>query len=242
MKALLLSAGFGTRLGELTRHTPKCLLEVAGKPIIDHQIDWLLSQGIAEKSIGVNTHYLHEQVEEHLSISHPDVFISYEVELQGTGGALIGFADFVEGETFVVMLCDTLTTLSVRQMLRCHNSLCTISMSQMNPQKALSKGIVVPAENGNSGRVLAFIEKPEFLRLNTTCYVWSGIAIIEPTALHSITEQQDISIIFRSLCAQKQLGYCSHDHDWLDIGTHDDFSLANGWIAQRNRGLPQSIL
>ena len=61
MKALLLAAGLGTRLRPLTDRTPKCLVPVLGKPLLEYWLDMLLGGGIAE--VLVNTHHLAEQVE-----------------------------------------------------------------------------------------------------------------------------------------------------------------------------------
>ena len=64
MKAMILAAGFGKRLGELTKRKPKPLLEVKGKPLIDHHIEKLISAGF--RTIAINTHYLGTQISEHV--------------------------------------------------------------------------------------------------------------------------------------------------------------------------------
>lgn len=64
MKAMILAAGFGTRMRPLTDHTPKPMLKVAGKPLIEHQIDRLVKAGITE--IVINHAYLGEQIEAYL--------------------------------------------------------------------------------------------------------------------------------------------------------------------------------
>ena len=60
MKAILLSAGYGTRLGSLTKNHPKCLFEIKNKPIIQIWIEKLYDVGV--RDILINTHYLHNQV------------------------------------------------------------------------------------------------------------------------------------------------------------------------------------
>ena len=64
MKAMILAAGFGKRLGELTKSKPKPLLEVKGKPLIDYHIEKLISSGF--KTIAINTHYLGTQISDHI--------------------------------------------------------------------------------------------------------------------------------------------------------------------------------
>ena len=63
--AVLFAAGFGTRMGELTKTVPKPMLPVAGRPMIDHSIDLLRSAGI--NNIAANTHYLHDAIAPHLT-------------------------------------------------------------------------------------------------------------------------------------------------------------------------------
>ena len=82
---MLFAAGFGTRMGELTRSRPKPLVEVAGRPLLDHALDIARAAGFAR--IVANTHYLGEQVAAHLAGS--EVRISDESErILETGGGL----------------------------------------------------------------------------------------------------------------------------------------------------------
>lgn len=83
---MLFAAGFGTRMGALTRTQPKPLIPVAGRPLIDHALDLCAEAGIDR--IVVNTHYLADQIQTHLS-GRPGVAISHEApEILDTGGGL----------------------------------------------------------------------------------------------------------------------------------------------------------
>ena len=62
MKALLLAAGRGTRLGELTEHTPKPMAKVGGRHVLEHNLRWLLAHGIRE--VAINTHHLGDVIED----------------------------------------------------------------------------------------------------------------------------------------------------------------------------------
>ena len=68
MKALLLAAGLGTRLGNLTKKQPKCLIKVGNETMLDHWLFKLEALGVSEFII--NTHYLADQVDKHI-LSHP---------------------------------------------------------------------------------------------------------------------------------------------------------------------------
>ena len=87
MDALLLSAGFGTRIKKLTKKRPKCLLEINGKAIIDIWID-LIKLGI--KRIYINTHYLADQVKTHFKKhKHRKIVVICHEKILGTAGTLI---------------------------------------------------------------------------------------------------------------------------------------------------------
>ena len=87
-KAMILAAGYGTRLNPLTLHTPKALIKYKGVPLIEHVIKKLIFSGIEE--IVVNTHYLTEQVEEYFNKNDFGIKInlSFEKEILGTGGGI----------------------------------------------------------------------------------------------------------------------------------------------------------
>ena len=89
-KALLLSAGFGTRLRPITLKTPKCLVKINNIPILEH---WLLKlEQIGIEEVLINTHYLSKKVEEFLKIrakSNLKITQVYEKNLYGTAGTLI---------------------------------------------------------------------------------------------------------------------------------------------------------
>ena len=95
MKAMLLAAGFGTRLGRLTDQCPKCMVPVAGKPVLQRNIEWLRSQGVVD--LVVNLHHYPEVVTDYFgdgSAFGVRLSYSYEPELLGTAGALWGARRF----------------------------------------------------------------------------------------------------------------------------------------------------
>ena len=106
MKALILAAGFGTRLGKLTEDKPKALVEVGGKAILDHNIKKLLNAGISE--VLINTHYLADQVEDFLEEQpyRESVTTVFEPLILGTAGSVKANWDFFENSDFLVMHCD----------------------------------------------------------------------------------------------------------------------------------------
>src|SRR5208283_3433065 len=93
-KAMLLAAGYGTRLKPLTDHTPKPLVLVAGRPMIEYALDKLRDYGVEE--IVINVSYLKEQLQAHLAgFNNLHVTISEEAEPLETGGGLKKAAPFL---------------------------------------------------------------------------------------------------------------------------------------------------
>lgn len=104
MKAILLAAGFGTRLRPLTNSMPKCLVPIKGKPLLDFWLDKLNSIGI--KGFIINTHYLSEIVCNHInnSIYKDNIILTFESNLIGTAGTLIKYLNFINLDEDVILL------------------------------------------------------------------------------------------------------------------------------------------
>lgn len=107
MKCVILAAGRGSRMGELTTTTPKPLLPIAGKTILDWKIDHL-PDCISEVVLVVN--YLSEQFVDHMRVHHPDVAVTfvYQLESRGTYDAVYSAREHLMGEKFLVLGGDDL--------------------------------------------------------------------------------------------------------------------------------------
>ncbi len=86
MDVLILAAGLGTRMGDLTKDLPKPLLPVKGKPLIDYAFN--LIEPLQTKNIFVNTHYHADLIQLHISKNYENIKISFEPEILGTGGGI----------------------------------------------------------------------------------------------------------------------------------------------------------
>jgi len=116
--AMVLAAGLGLRMRPLTEHTPKPLIEVAGKPLLDHVLDRLADANV--ETAVVNVRYLGEQIIAHVaSRARPKVIISDERnEVVGTGGALVKALPQLGNEPFFHLNADTMWIDSVTPNLR----------------------------------------------------------------------------------------------------------------------------
>ena len=86
MNILVLAAGYGSRMDDLTEKIPKPLLMINQKRLIDYAIE--IAQKISHHKMFVNTHYQSQIIEEYINQNFPDIFISYEINILGTGGAI----------------------------------------------------------------------------------------------------------------------------------------------------------
>lgn len=159
MKALLLSAGLGKRLRPFTFDTPKCLMPVQGKPLLEHWLELIFQAGIS--SVLVNLHYLHEKVIEYLKKSRFNNMVTtvYEDELLGTAGTLLENRNFFGNEQILLAHADNFTIFNLNEFIMAHNlrpDQCEITMMTFTTDDPGSCGIV---ELDRNRVVEAFHEK-----------------------------------------------------------------------------------
>ena len=140
IQAFIFAAGLGTRLRPITDTMPKALVPIANRPLIEHVIECLQSQGIND--FIVNVHHLAEQVEEYLSdrSDFGSLAISDERDLlRETGGAIKHAQPLFNGNPFVVHNVDIISNVDVQNLLTLHKptSLATLLVSDRKTQRYL---------------------------------------------------------------------------------------------------------
>jgi len=134
LKALVLAAGKGERLGALTDTTPKPLLEVGGRLLIHYPLMMLKRGGITQ--ITINVHHLGDMIEASLKRGGElglDIRYSREPVLLGTGGPLVALRDYFGGESFAIVNADTIVDLDLARMAAYHRerrALATIALNR----------------------------------------------------------------------------------------------------------------
>lgn len=145
MKALLLAAGYGSRLRPITDTIPKCLVDINGRPLLDLWLERLDTSSVSE--ILINTHYLPKNVIDFVSKSKfsGKVQLSYEPELLGTCGTILHNLEFIGSDPLLLIHADNLSVFSVDDFYSCHKSrppCCDITMMTFESDDPKSCGIV----------------------------------------------------------------------------------------------------
>lgn len=234
MKAFILSAGLGTRLKPLTDSTPKCLVEISSKPLLEWWFILMREHGITEFLI--NTHHLASQVKAFVETVAPsyglDFQVVHEPELLGSAGTLAQNAKFVSGEKdFFVLYADTLTNCDLTSLLEYHRERSSdLTMTLLEMDHPESRGI---AELGPENQILSFVEKPAVPKskmANGGNYVMSAKALDEILQRRPSGKVYDIGSDVLTLKPEKSgLRYFGMPVDCYlrDIGTLESLIEAN---------------
>ncbi len=218
--AVLMAGGKGERLRPLTEVTPKPLLKVGDKAIIDHNIDRLISYGV--KHISVTVNYLAEQIEEHFKEVRSGVKISCvrEPKYLGTIGS-VKFVDSFYNDTVLIMNSDLFTNIDYEDFyLHFKKYNADMSVAAVPYSVSVPYGIF----NLDGRNIQGILEKPVF-----NYYANAGIYLIKKDLLSRIPQDQYFNATdFMELLIQLNLkvirfpitGY------WIDIGKHEDYKKA----------------
>ena len=159
MYALIIAGGEGERLRPLTDDRPKNMVPVAGRPIVERQLEWLRENGVTDAVFlcGYKADVLQAHVGDGSSFG---VRVQYSVEAEplGRGGALKqGFALVPEGEeTIIAINGDILTDQTLADMIASHDARAAVASVMLTPLKS-PYGVVAVEEDG---RITSFREKP----------------------------------------------------------------------------------
>ena len=238
MHAVVLVGGFGTRLRPLTLSTPKPLLPIANRPLLERLMASLARGGVthAVLSLGFKPEPFLNAFPSNVCAG---VKLTYAVEDRplDTAGA-IGFAArqadiHKRGETFLVANGDVLTDLDIADLISFHKSTQAQATIHLTPVEDPSQYGVV--ETDSQGRVLRFVEKPSPGQ-TTSRNVNGGTYFFEVSALDRMPGVAPLSIereTFPELVRDRQLfGYATNDY-WIDAGRADSYVRANIDLLQR---------
>ena len=183
-RAMLLAAGAGSRLGELSASIPKPMLPVAGRPLIEHTVRQLARYGV--RDVVINLHRNGEVIRRHFGDGAAyslRVHYSDEPELLGTAGGVKKCESLFRGQSFLVIYGDNLTTCNFEALVashRKHGGLATIALfwrDDVSPHSAVD----IRADD----RIVRFVEKPTAAEAPSH-WISAGVIAFEPEVLDFI--------------------------------------------------------
>jgi N-acetyl-alpha-D-muramate 1-phosphate uridylyltransferase len=245
MEAMVLAAGMGTRLGELTRDLPKALMPVAGVPILDRVVARLLEAGVDR--LIINTHHHSEKIVRHVTGCGSyglEVLISEEPDTPlETGGALLHARELFRGtEPFFLHNADILTDLPLERMYEEHlvsRPLATLAVMARESARALlfdDQGLLGRIDDSKGIHIQVRPAAGAVRRL-----AFGGIHVISPEMLTLIQGSGAFSILDPYLrlagLGFRILPFAADGYRWMDIGKPEQLRQANAWLE---RSLPLS--
>lgn len=226
--AMVMAAGFGTRMGELTATRPKPLLPVAGKALIDHALDYLTAAGVSRAV--VNLHYRGGMIRDHLAGREaPDVVFSEEPEILETGGGVVKALPLLGDAPFWTMNSDAIFTgpPPLPPVTEAWDS------TRMG---ALLLLVPLEATISHAGRGDFFMDAEGCLSRRGSAenapYVYTGAQIIAPEGFGNAPEGAfSTNLIWDRLIEERRLFGVVHPGSWVDVGTAEGLRLATEVLA-----------
>lgn len=243
MKALLFAAGLGTRLKEHTQGKPKALVNLAGKSLLQHAIEFLKSNGITD--ITINVFHFAEQIisflEENKSFGI-NIHISDERnQLLETGGGLKKAIPFLRGkEPVLIYNVDVISNLDLNVLLNYHqnqNALATLVVRSRETSRYLmfDQNLDLAGWKNISNGEIRISRMGSFE--NARPLAFSGIHIIQPELLDMITEEGRFPVIDLYLRLAKDhliKAFVDTSSIWLDLGKPEQLQTAETFFKQKN--------
>jgi MurNAc alpha-1-phosphate uridylyltransferase len=218
--AMVMAAGLGTRMRPLTNHRPKPLVQVAGKPLIDHSLDKLREAGV--NHIVVNVHYLPDMVRTHLAANASDLDISISDEsglLLETGGGLVKASPLLPQDPFFCINSDNIW--------REYEGNALLDLAKMWDGETMDGLLlIVPHANAfnHKGAGDFFLENDGRLKRRgeqqAAPFIYTGIQLISHRLLRDApTGPFSTNILWNRAISEKRLFGAIHNGDWFDIGS-----------------------
>lgn len=230
---MIFSAGLGTRFKPWTDNHPKALALVNGKPLLQHNIEYLQRYGITD--VVVNVHHFADQIVDAVNKNKgwgSNVLISDETnEVLETGGGLLKAKDLLQnGEPFVTLNADFLTDLNINDLIRFHKekkSLISFGITNRKTSRYFlfdEDNRLCGWRNVNTGEEKIAIAKPGLRQMAYSCVV-----VFQPEIFNLIPQRGKFSLVetYLSLAAEYPIYGFDHTGDKLvDVGKPESVAVA----------------
>jgi MurNAc alpha-1-phosphate uridylyltransferase len=232
-RAMVLAAGFGTRMRPLTDTTAKPLLHVAGRSLLDRALDHLAKAGV--ERVVVNTHWHAEAVRAALATrDRPEVIESHEERLLDTGGGVVRALPHLGSEPFYVVNGDAFWLDGARPALA--RLACAFDAATTHAVLLVHRASHLPFYNGRGdfavdpwGRVRRPREK------EIVPYLYAGVQLVAPALFADAPEGPfSINILWDRAIASDRLRAVVHDGIWLHLSTPEDLTEAEEMLRGRS--------
>lgn len=214
MKVMLLAAGRGERMGALTERTPKPLLPVAGKPLLQHHIERLVAAGFSE--IIINAAYLSDQIAAFIgdgSRFGVPVHLSIEAERLETGGGIFNALGLLGNAPFAVVNSDVWTDFPLASLPRHIDDLAHLVLVS-NPAHNPQGDFALIGGHCDAERV-------------TERLTFSGISVLQPALFANAKPGRfPLAPLLRDAMKQGRVSGERYDGIWIDVGTPERLRTA----------------
>lgn len=236
MKAMILAAGKGTRLGELTAIIPKVLVDINGKSILQLAVEKCARAGFDE--IIINVHHLAGMVVEEITrLGRLGYSLSISDETDGlleTGGGLYKARSFFDSQPFLLYNADILTELDLRELYNFHierNALATLAVRNRPGNRFFlvnKEGVLRGWINKATGEKIITPGKEE--KLNEIAF--SGMHIIDPSIFDYMQDGVfTMTTLYLTLASSHHIQTFTHNEGyWFDIGTPEKLEEARRYL------------
>jgi NDP-sugar pyrophosphorylase family protein len=225
-KAMILAAGFGSRLKPLTDSVPKALVNVNGVPMIEHALNRLIGFGI--KYIVINTHHFSEQIEDYFSKKNYGIQIKllHEKEILGTGGAIKNAEEYLkDSDPFIVHNVDVVSDIDFNELVKFHFADFSLAALAVNKRET-KRPLIIDEEMNLIGR----ISKNKNYRYRKSVgresnFGFCGIHVISSEIFDNFEEIGFFDIFttyFRLASSEKIRAYDLKSSFWKDVGKFDE--------------------
>jgi len=223
--AVIFAAGFGTRMGALTAHTPKPMITVAGKPLLDYAMDL-----VAGRDVVVNVHYLPDQIENHLRGRAGLTVLREEPDILETGGGLKNALPILGSDPVITLNSDAIWTGE--------NPIDAL-VDAWNPDHMDALLMLIPTPNAQEHRGTGDFNLGTDEKISrrgdaaSAPYVYSGAQIIKTDRLAEINQASfSLNLLWDKMLAEGRVYGIVHAGGWVDVGRPEGIDIAEAELAK----------
>ncbi|WP_406735685.1 nucleotidyltransferase family protein [Thioclava sp. GXIMD4215] len=216
---MLFAAGFGTRMGALTADRPKPLVEVAGRPLLDHALELVEEAGISK--VVANIHYRGDQIVQHLAGRSVEISDETDEILETGGGLRKALPLLGQGPVF---------TLNTDAIWTGPNPLAALRAA-WDPAKMSALLMLVPPERATGHKGAGDFTLSEGRLSRGPGFVYTGAQLIDPAELSDIPEGAfSLNLLWDRLLTKGRVYGVVHDGGWCDVGRPESIPLAEALL------------